>query len=68
MIKPWDVENKKQFFGSLIQSIKEGPGQSLTCLIALKQLLDETIDKIANSYTYNSYSNNNYYYQQQSDS
>ena len=54
MIKPWDVEAKKVFFGDLIQSIENGKGKSLTCLIALRQLLEETIDRIANSYSYNS--------------
>jgi hypothetical protein len=36
MIKLWDVENKKVFFGELIGNIKENKGSSLTCLIALK--------------------------------
>lgn len=56
MIKPWDVEQKKVFFGDLINSINSGKGKSLTCLIALRQLLEETIDRIVNSYSYNNYS------------
>lgn len=36
MIKPWDVDTKKVFFGELITSIENGKGKSLTCLIALR--------------------------------
>ena len=63
MIKLWDVDAKKVFFGELITSIENGKGKSLTCLIALRQLLEETIERINNTYTYNNYS-----YNQQSES
>lgn len=57
MIKLWDVEQKKVFFGELVNSINNNKGKSLTCLIALRQLLEETIDRIVNTYSYsNSYS------------
>jgi hypothetical protein len=42
----WDVENKKVFFAELVTSIKEGEGKSLTSIIALKQLLEEVIERI----------------------
>lgn len=57
MIKLWDVEQKKVFFGELVTSINNNKGKSVTCLIALRQLLEETIDRIVNTYSYsNSYS------------
>jgi hypothetical protein len=36
MIKPWDVEQKKVFFGELVASIHNNNGKSVTCLIALR--------------------------------
>lgn len=55
MIKPWDAENKKVFFGELVESIDSNKGGSLTCLIALKQLLEETKEKVNSAYTYTTY-------------